>query len=155
MGIYAELQSGRWAEANPSVCPCRGRGWFLSDFDSWHQCQIHGRGCEAPHPEDDDSRVEVRPFINVQRGAYCFFRDRARAAGFDGNFRDACAAVLAKDNIVHPTPANWVDAAEAVADALRTEAEERRARRSGFSCALEMRLADEAVREAEERRGVC
>lgn len=38
------------ADLNPEHCACRGSGWTLSNYDSWHPCPAHHRG--QPHPED-------------------------------------------------------------------------------------------------------
>lgn len=43
-----------WADENPNICGCRGRGWMLSDLDTWHHCPIHGKG--VPHPLEEETR---------------------------------------------------------------------------------------------------
>ena len=55
---FRDLESGLWAEPWSETCPCRGSGWLLSDFDTWHRCPVHGRG--VPHPEEypEDHEVE-------------------------------------------------------------------------------------------------
>jgi hypothetical protein len=37
---------------DPDKCRCRGGGWILSDWDTWHQCPEHFNG--QRHPEDYD-----------------------------------------------------------------------------------------------------
>lgn len=34
----------------PELCGCRGGGWWLSNYDTWHQCQAHYKG--QKHPEE-------------------------------------------------------------------------------------------------------
>jgi hypothetical protein len=46
---YDSVCRGDWANVNPSLCGCRGRGWFLSDLDTYHECPIHYIG--QAHPE--------------------------------------------------------------------------------------------------------
>lgn len=48
---YRDFCAALWRDEDPARCGCRGRGWVLSDLDTWHQCPIHGKG--ARHPEDD------------------------------------------------------------------------------------------------------
>lgn len=38
------------ADLDPEFCGCRGGGWVLSSWDSWHQCPAHPG---HPHPEAD------------------------------------------------------------------------------------------------------
>lgn len=45
---YREVEMKLWADPNPEVCRCGGRGWVLSDLDTWHSCPYH----DGPHPED-------------------------------------------------------------------------------------------------------
>lgn len=41
-----------WANHDPELCLCKGSGYALSDFDTWHVCPYH---CTATskHPEYD------------------------------------------------------------------------------------------------------
>lgn len=48
---YNGISTGAWKALNPDECGCRGRGWFVSDVDTVHQCSLHYSG--QPHPEDD------------------------------------------------------------------------------------------------------
>ena len=50
---YNEIAGGAFADADKAKCPCKG-GWYLSDFDTWHECPEHHAG--EPHPEDMDPR---------------------------------------------------------------------------------------------------
>jgi hypothetical protein len=45
---YNEFAAAFWADPDPEVCYCHGRGWALSDFDTWHQCPIHFKGQLSP-----------------------------------------------------------------------------------------------------------
>jgi len=44
-----------WADESPEICGCRGRGWMLSDLDTWHKCCVH----QGPHPMEDELRMEA------------------------------------------------------------------------------------------------
>lgn len=44
--INAEINAS--CTADPNQCGCRGTGWFLSDYDSWHACPCHPH---RAHPE--------------------------------------------------------------------------------------------------------
>ena len=50
----------RWADDDPELCGCGGRGWFLSDLDTWHQCPAHGAG--VLHPEIAEANWEQEVF---------------------------------------------------------------------------------------------
>lgn len=60
---YNYAEANQWAHPEAGQCGCRGRGWWLSEVDTWHQCPYHGKG--KPHPEDhgdyDDSPPPVTP----------------------------------------------------------------------------------------------
>ena len=49
---YNEFRRGLWATQDPEECPCGGRGYVLSDFDTWHECPVHHVEGQH-HPEDD------------------------------------------------------------------------------------------------------
>ena len=143
-----DLNTGAWAEANPSKCPCKGSGWLLSDYDTWHRCPRHGAG--VPHPEDEMTREtfdSAAHLLQVQRAAYEEFRNLAYAAGFKGQFTESVRRALRKVNPAPWTAVQWVDEAERQAEELATARIEEAARAMGFSCALEARWADEAARE--------
>lgn len=129
-----------WADPNPRTCPCRGSGWLLSDFDTWHECHFHGR---TPHPEDDEA-VEEFDYeahrLNNLRRAFVAFRESTGMSGPD--FK----TVVTHRVGAKATPQEYVDAAEGLAEEMAREGAEAQARREGFSCALEMRLANEARR---------
>jgi len=112
------LNSGAWAEVNPDDCPCKGHGWFLSDYDTYHQCPIHGKG--TPHPEmnediPDDERGPQFDWaahrLAMYRQAYASFRDGARRLGFEGDFKMACLNFVRKNEM---SPSEWVRAAQYV-----------------------------------------
>ena len=55
-------------EENPERCPCKGGGWMLSDYDTFHSCWLHNTG--QAHPESygyddygDDDPVPV--FVTI------------------------------------------------------------------------------------------
>lgn len=48
--IYAQMTVS--CVSDKSECWCRGSGWVLTDWDSWHQCPCHYDG--QPDPEDCD-----------------------------------------------------------------------------------------------------
>lgn len=153
---YRELQSGRWAEINPSKCPCRGTGWFNSDLDTLHQCPVHGGG--VPHPETEEPGDTPFDFdahrLNGLRNAFRVFRYTARRNGFTGDasmFEEACLAEVGAFGASDMTPQRWVDAAEQFAERVVSDASEARARRHGYSCALEQRWEEAAEMERMER----
>lgn len=49
-GIRAQMQYD-CTDDDPKTCWCRGSGWVLSDWDSFHRCPCHYRG--QPHPESE------------------------------------------------------------------------------------------------------
>jgi hypothetical protein len=54
---YDDFRRGYWADENPEKCLCHGKGWALSDVDTWHACPIHyAKGMR--HPDDEDGRWE-------------------------------------------------------------------------------------------------
>lgn len=44
---YYDFQTGYWADKDPNKCRCGGRGWALSEVDTWHKCPYH----KGHHPE--------------------------------------------------------------------------------------------------------
>lgn len=46
------VKSGYWQNPNPAQCGCSGKGWFLSEVDTWHKCPLHKP--DAPHPESEE-----------------------------------------------------------------------------------------------------
>jgi hypothetical protein len=54
---YLYLEGGTWAESDVKHCACRGGGWMLSDYDTWHKCPIHYDG--QRHPEQADWEAEM------------------------------------------------------------------------------------------------
>jgi hypothetical protein len=149
---FNEMQSGAWADRNPSKCLCGGTGWVNSDLDTLHCCPLHGAG--APHPLGEGELFDFAAhLLRIRREAFVGFRAAARRAGFKGNFKKECLATMMQ---VFPsaqklTPAMWVDAAEVVCVNAEAEAEEAQAAANGFSCALEARFASYAEEERRER----
>lgn len=147
--IFRELESGIWAEHNPSSCPCSGRGWLGSDLDTWHRCPLHGQG--VPHPEDEEVfHNEVLHLLTIRRAAWRHFQQRSGLPPRD--FRYHVERCLTSVGISGMHPQDWVDAAEQVSDALVAEMQDERARLMGYSCRLEAAWAAEAEVEAAARR---
>jgi len=144
---YRELCSGAWAHLNPSLCPCHGRGWLLSDLDTWHKCPAHGAG--VPHPDDEVTTFDGRAHsLSIYRRAAASYRDSfVKAGGTAKQFKALVVRALAGKKV---TPALWVDAAMGIAEVACSEAEEVSARKNGYSCALERRWALEAMWERKE-----
>lgn len=140
-----ELDSGVWAELNLQACPCRGRGWLHSDFDTYHRCPVHGAG--VPHPEDEEAEFDwAAHYLRMQRASW---RAAQRRSGLDrGAFRSRVEAAVAGPN---PTPTDWVETAWIIAEDLWREQADRDARRLGYSCRLEAAWASEADVERRAR----
>lgn len=134
-----------WAVPNPKACPCGGSGWLRSDFDTVHRCGLHGG---TPHPEDDEGYEHFNyeaHRLKCLREAFVTYRE---AAGMSGpEFK---AAVL-KQAGPDASPQDMVDVAQQLAEDALYDAHEAEARARGFSCGLEMRLAEEARIEASEK----
>lgn len=144
-GYYDNMQSGLWAEVNPTSCPCRGNGWLLSQVDTWHRCPVHGQGVPSPDPDADDSPGFnfAGHLVEMQRQAYRHFQV---ASGLSREaFRKAVEAVT-----VGRSPSDLVDAAEIVSEERCQAAEDAAAIKRGFSCALEARWADDAADEGRD-----
>lgn len=147
-----ELDSGRWANPNPSQCECRG-GWLLSDYDTWHRCPLHGRG--VPHPEEEVDFDYRAHSLRVHREAWIYFRVQSGMA--PRAFREAVAAHVrtrVRASTFAPTPTEWVDFADEVAGMMWQDEANRRAVAQGYSCRLEAAWAAEAAFEhgCHERR---
>lgn len=50
---YDNFRTGYWATESAEDCPCHGRGFALSEVDTWHKCPVHYAGQLSP--EDLDS----------------------------------------------------------------------------------------------------
>ena len=134
-----------WAVPNPRNCPCGGSGWLLSDYDTWHRCGLHGG---TPHPEDEEAEFDYEAHrLKCLREAFVTYR---QATGMSGpEFKAAVLERVPEGS----TPQEMVDEAEVMAQDALQDAHEAEARARGYSCGLEMRLTEEAHREAAERRG--
>jgi len=174
---FRALERGGWAEPAPGSCLCGGGGWFLSGYDTWHKCPIHYYGTPDPESEgemhaavgseedgfgpDEQAKYQARQErarLDMLRKLYRQLRQDAYGLGFRGSFKAACAEIMAtprfKEGRTERTladPARWVDAACEIRDCLSRKYAEKEARRNGYSCALESRLADEAARERGDR----
>lgn len=143
--LYTQMERGLWAEQNPSRCPCRGNGWFLSDWDIWFKCPIHG--WNVPHPDEEAVFDDDAHWLHCMRSAYTMFRIQSGMTSkeFRANIEPHAPEAF------FWTPADWVNAAEELAVSILREREEEQAHADGFDCALEARLAEEAELEREYR----
>jgi len=132
------LDSGAWANPNPLTCECRGRGWLLSDHDTWHKCPYHGK--DAPHPEWECDGFDFAAHREkVFTDAYDYFcREAARLDIKD--FDATCRAG-------NPDLPDLVNKADEIITGVYNDLEDRRAKAAGYSCALEARFAEEAAYE--------
>ena len=48
-------------DLDPRCCPCRGGGWHLSSWDSWHKCPTHFRGQRHPEMDYPETPYDVDP----------------------------------------------------------------------------------------------
>lgn len=116
MQTWSDLNSAMWCEINPRRCPCNGRGWLLSDWDTWHRCLAHA----APNAKNPECQDDVDPAtyraqqLAMFRKAYVTFRDIALRNGIESasQFTALCRERLKTSK---PSPGDWVDAAEEVA----------------------------------------
>lgn len=53
---HFEIMVHAESDSDPEKCPCKGRGWVLSQVDVWVECPIH-KG--MIHPEVDQSEIET------------------------------------------------------------------------------------------------
>ena len=142
--IMRQLDSPLWNEINPHDCLCRGTGWMVSDWDTYHRCQTHHRG--QPHPEDDRPQDWSAIWIANQRAAW---RTWQELSGHDrADFR---RLVEAASPTTPAEPRAWLDAARGVSQAAQEAALEAAATSAGYSCRLEAAMAAEAAVEAQER----
>jgi hypothetical protein len=62
---YHEVACGNsWARENSQDCGCGGRGWWLSQVDTWHQCPYHGK--DVPHPMEEDYYNDIKDLQEVE-----------------------------------------------------------------------------------------
>jgi hypothetical protein len=72
MGLHTEYLNWKNSfssdcELEEDTCVCRGRGWVLSPFDTWHPCPQH-YGLH-PHPEEEygfDIEVQCEMYLVVR-----------------------------------------------------------------------------------------
>jgi len=118
--IYDEARQGSWQDTNPSKCGCRGRGWYLSDLDTWHKCSIHGHDAPCPEDETEDTFDWRAHFRRNNANAFRTFRAAARAEGWkggDAQFILACKGILSDKGFRGiPEPSDWINAAEALVE---------------------------------------
>lgn len=158
-----ELDSGIWATINPFTCPCGGSGWLLSEYDTWHRCSVHGKDA-VPSNEDDPRDFTKDHLTKCARNAYMAFYNATKTTGLlpfltPAKFEELCSGYIygarnanGQDVTLKASVREWVDAAEMAAAHFTSETCEDEARREGFSCALEMNLANDAAREAADRK---
>lgn len=147
----SDLDSALWNEINPSRCPCRGTGWLLSGYDTWHRCHVHGAG--VPHPEDEEGRDGFDSTAHSRKLLRAAYRQLQETSGLTRDaFRYAVNVRLT--GIDNPSPEEWVDAADAISREAWMVAADARARAEGYSCRLEAAWAAGGRDEAAERSGV-
>jgi hypothetical protein len=104
---YDTFRQGYWATADADECPCHGRGWALSDVDTWHTCQIHFEG--QLHPEACEGFEDEEDFLAAEEDSMKLFTEfqAARKAGtYRGNF----------DSFSRPAPVRLVSTLPAPAE---------------------------------------
>jgi hypothetical protein len=148
---FRMMESGQWAEINPSKCRCQGAGWVNSEMGTWHKCPIHGAG--VPHPEwahDEESGFNWNAHKHtLYVAAYTTFRGIARKHGFNGNFKEACRAIIGPKALA-ANHVDWVNAAETIATEAADNAEEARARDMDYESTFEMHMHEDAMIERQE-----
>ncbi len=87
--------------------------------------------------------------LEDMRKAYKAYQKLAFRRGFQGNFKLACARFLPVAPM-DATAGYWVDAAETLAMSIDSAEMEEIARTEGFTCGLEMAMADQMVANAEK-----
>lgn len=153
---YRYMESGRWSEMNPSRCPCGGKGYVLSDLDTWHKCSVHGEGVLDMEAEEDLPDAEREAYVAGRRvakramyaDAFLHFSNAALAAGLSKD--EVRAAVRREVGPGEHSQAAWVDAAERVAERVARDVAERAAQALGYSCALERQWDNDARAERAE-----
>lgn len=84
---YEMFKTGCWAMADADECPCHGRGWALSDVDTWHNCPIHFAG--QLHPEACEGFEDEKDFLAAEEDSmklYKEFQAARKASTFSGSF---------------------------------------------------------------------
>jgi hypothetical protein len=124
-GIYDAARQGVWQDENPSRCGCGGRGWYLSDVDTWHLCSLHGLNAPCPEDETEETFDWRAHYRRNNVNAFRSFREAARAEGWEGSnlqFILACRDILRNLGIKpFPDQADWVNAAEAMIEKARQD----------------------------------
>lgn len=153
---FNELESGRWANPNPSRCECRD-GWLLSDYDTFHRCPYHGQG--VPHPDSDEGEGKeafdyAAHWIRIHREAWVYFAQRSGMS--PEAFREAVRAYALTSGCGGTlSPREWVDFADEVEEKIWEAEIQREAVAKGFASRLEAAWAAGASFEAGcRRRGV-
>lgn len=49
---YDNYRAGYWASPDAEECACHGRGYALSEVDTWHECRYHHVPGQH-HPDDE------------------------------------------------------------------------------------------------------
>ena len=147
--VSSDLNSTLWNTLNPSTCPCRGRGWMLSDYDTWHACSTHNRG--QPHPEACDDVVLDEwgePAFNPPPFDYDKAWQQNMQAAFEGFLAVSQAEpepfwAEVRRALTHPpTLQAIVDEAEKEAVSAQARRLDEEAKARGFSCRLEAEYHD-------------
>jgi hypothetical protein len=91
-------RTNRWAHPDSEyACGCRGRGWWLSEVDTWHKCPYHEPN--APHPEDYEAIRGARMITVTDEDTgdvvdTCTLTNFFAANDFDDKTREDCERAL-------------------------------------------------------------
>jgi hypothetical protein len=89
---YDMMRSGCWATSNADECPCHGRGFALSEVDTWHKCPVHFEG--QLHPEACEGFEDESDYLAAEeesKAAFKKFQAARSASTFHGNFDTYCS----------------------------------------------------------------
>jgi hypothetical protein len=151
MNPITDLDSGAWADPDFFECPCRG-GWLLSNYDTWHRCPFHAEGDGHPDDEftEEDAKAAEGYYLRMARETFKSYNAQARELGIADFKHKVIDAFFATDADLTRAKRYCIAARSVVTEAAY-EARENTARRQGYSCGFEMRMAEEAMWERKER----
>lgn len=105
---------GYWADRDVNVCGCAGRGWFLSELDTLHECPFHYDG--QPTNEDSDEAWAAYYTKKARKQYKEIAQKTCRAYGLTPANFNQMARMHLKDG-EDTWPMCWVDAAREVLEA--------------------------------------
>ncbi len=91
---FSMFNSGCWAVEEAGDCLCGGRGWALSEVDTWHKCPVHF--CGQLDPQDYDSPMTDDEFEAAEKLSRARWAVKAAARGVEYAER---SVLTAKDNL--------------------------------------------------------